>query len=355
VARIKINDWKEYEDKLRMRMGHDNKLIRFITTRAKRNPKRVVFAEADNLKVLKAVHIAVDEGICQPVLLGDKQRIEALIEENNLELQGIEIIDTRSSSEKKRREKYGDLFYKNRQRKGLTRFEAHKLMRERNYFGSMMVETGEADALISGISRSYKDVIRPALQIIGTAPGVKKVAGMYVIFTKEGPYFFADTTVNHNPSVEELVEITLLTHKAVSHFNIEPHMAMLSYSNFGSAIGESAKKASKVVEYIHKNHKHIIIDGELQANFALNQELLGELFPFSTLNGKKTNTLIFPSLSSGNIAYKLLQEMTQAEVIGPVLLGMKKSFHVLQIGCSVREIVNMVRIAVLDAQVKAQK
>lgn len=355
VAREPITDWKAYEDKLRLRMGHDNQLMRFITERAKRNPKRVVFAEADNYKVLKAVHIAVEEGICVPVLLGDKSKITALAEELNLELGNVEIVDTRSAVEKSRREKYGALFYKKRQRKGLTLFEAQKLMRERNYFGAMMVDTGEADALISGISRSYKDVIRPALQIIGTAEDVKKVAGMYVIFTKEGPYFFADTTVNHNPSVEELVEITLLTHKAVSNFNIEPHIAMLSYSNFGSAIGESAKKASKAVEVIHKTHPDIIIDGEIQANFALNQELLTEIFPFSSLVGKKPNTLIFPSLSSGNIAYKLLQEMTSAEVIGPVLLGMKKSFHVLQMGCSVREIVNMVKIAVLDAQVKSRK
>lgn len=355
VAREKITDWKAYEGRLRMRMGHDNKLIRFITERAKRNPKRVVFAEADNFKVLKAVQIALEEGICEPILLGDRSRIKALAEEYSLDIADAVIIDPRSADERATRDKYGDKFYAKRQRKGVTKFEAHKLMRERNYFGAMMVETGDADALISGITRSYKDVIRPALQIIGTQSGVTRVAGMYVVFAKEGPLFFADTTVNHNPSVEELVEITLLTHKAVRNFNIEPHIAMLSYSNFGSATGDSAQKASRVVDYIHKNHKNIIIDGELQANFALNPELLAELFPFSELNGKKTNTLIFPSLSSGNIAYKLLQELTDAEVVGPVLLGMKKSFHVLQIGCSVREIVNMVKIAVLDAQVKSKK
>jgi malate dehydrogenase (oxaloacetate-decarboxylating)(NADP+) len=233
--------------------------------------------------------------------------------------------------------------------------EAPKMMRETKYLGAMMVEVGQADALISGITRSYKDVVRPALQIIGVAKDVKKVAGMYIVFTKEGPLFFADTTVNHNPSVEELVEITLQVHKAVKNFNIEPHIAMLSYSNFGSATGDSAKKVSKTVSILHKEFPNIVVDGEIQGNFAMNISLMSEFFPFSQLNGKRPNTLIFPNLSSGNIAYKLIQEVTKAEVVGPILLGMKKSFHVLQIGCSVREIVNMIKIAVLDAQVKNRK
>jgi malate dehydrogenase (oxaloacetate-decarboxylating)(NADP+) len=278
-----------------------------------------------------------------------------LIDEYNLDLDEAQIIDPRSDEEKSTREEYGNHLYKKRQRKGLTQPEAIKLMRERNYFGSMMVEKGDADAVISGLTRSYKDVIKPALQIIGTAKEVKKVAGMYIVFTKEGPFFFGDTTVNHNPSAEDLVEITLRMHKAVKKFGIEPRIAMLSYSNFGSATGESASKTSKAVSILHKNHPDIIVDGEIQGNFALNQELLAEVFPFSLLNGKKPNTLIFPSLSAGNIAYKLIQEMNKSEVVGPILLGMKKSFHVLQIGCSVREIVNMIKIAVIDAQTTSKK
>jgi malate dehydrogenase (oxaloacetate-decarboxylating)(NADP+) len=225
-------------------------------------------------------------------------------------------------------------------------------MRERNYFGAMMVETGEADALISGITRRYKDVIRPALQIIGTSDDVKRVAGMYVIITKDGPMFFADTTVNQDPTAEEIVDITLMVAKAIRNFRIEPRIALLSYSNFGSNEGPDAAKIAKAVKILHRDYPDMIVDGELQANFAMNQELLDEFFPFSKLKGNKPNALIFPNLASGNIAYKLIQEMTNAEVVGPIVLGMKKSFHVLQIGCSVREIVNMIKIGVLDAQVK---
>lgn len=355
VARHTITNWDNYVDQLNQRMGHDNKLLRNITEKAKRNPKRVVFAEADNAKVLKAVSIAYDEGVCEPVLLGDKKKIKALINEYNLDLGDVQIIDPRSEDERENRETYGEHLYKKRFRKGLTLMEAKKLMRERNYYGAMMVDKGKGDALISGLTRNYKDVIKPALQIIGTAKDAKKVAGMYIIFTKEGPVFFADTTVNHNPTAEELVEITLRVNKAVKSYGIEPRIAMLSYSNYGSATGDSAKKVSKAVSILHKEYSDIIVDGEIQANFALNQELLQEVFPFSTLNGKKPNTLIFPSLSAGNIAYKLVQEMTKAEVIGPILLGMKKSFHVLQIGCSVREIVNMIKISVLDAQNNSRK
>jgi malate dehydrogenase (oxaloacetate-decarboxylating)(NADP+) len=355
VAKHKITDWDAYVDQLNQRLGHDNKLIRYLTDKAKRNPKKVVFAEADNHKVLKAANIAYEEGVCKPILLGDPKKIKGLIKEYNLEFDEPIIIDPRSEEERAKREEYGQFLYKKRQRKGLTKMEAVKLMRERNYFGAMMVERGHADALISGLTRSYKDVIKPALQIIGTANNAKKVAGMYVVFTKEGPFFFGDTTVNHNPTAEELVEITIRVHAAVKKFGIEPRIAMLSYSNFGSAIGESARKTNKAVSILHKDYPDIIVDGEIQGNFALNQELLNEVFPFSILNGNRPNTLIFPSLSAGNIAYKLVQEMTKAEVIGPVLLGMKKSFHVLQIGCSVREIVNMIKIAVIDAQTSNKK
>ena len=355
VAREPIDDLEAYIALLKNRLGHDNKLLRNITEKASRNPKRVVFAEGDNYKILKAAQIALEEGIAHPILLGDKKKIKSLIKEYALDLDGAEIIDPRSPDEAERRLKLGELFFKKRQRKGFTLFEAQKIMRERNYFGAMMVQTGTGDALISGITRSYKDVIRPALQIIGTSEDVKKVAGMYVIFTKDGAFFFADTTVNHNPTAEEIVDITLLVAKAVRNFKIQPRIALLTYSNFGSANGADPEKMREAVSILHKEHPGLIVDGEMQANFALNPELMDEFFSFSDLSGKKPNTFIFPNLSSGNIAYKMIQEMTQAEVIGPILLGMKKSFHVLQIGCSVREIVNMIKIAVLDAQLKPKK
>lgn len=355
IAKEPITDWNAYIENLKNRQGRDNKLIRFITDRASKNPKRVVFAEGDNYKILKAAQIAREEGICEPVLLGEKKKITALIKEYSLDLEDIEIIDPRSSDESERRKRYGSVLFEKRKRKGYTVMESEKIMRERNYFGSMMVELNEADALISGITRSYKRVISPALQIIGTAHDVNKVAGMYVIFTKEGPYFFADTTVNLNPTTQEIVDITAITAKAVKSFNIQPRIALLSYSNFGSAGGDDAEKMAKAVEILHQEYPQLIVDGEMQANFALNNDMLKEFFPFSALTDNKPNTFIFPNLAAGNIAYKLIQEMTKAEVMGPILLGMKKSFHVLQIGCSVREIVNMIKIAVLDAQVKNKK
>lgn len=355
VAREPIEDIDLYIEELKKKTGHDNKLLRNITEKASKNPKKVVFAEGDNYKILKAAQTAIEEGIAIPILLGDRKKIESLIKEYSLDLEEAEIIDPRDPSEQERRMKYGELLFKKRQRKGMTLFESQKIMRERNHFGAMMVEVGAADALISGITRSYKEVIKPALQIIGTAEDVKRVAGMYVIFSKEGPVFFADTTVNHNPSAEEIVDITLMVSKAVKNLKINPRIALLSYSNFGSANGDDPEKMRKAVSILHKEHPNMVVDGEMQANFAFNQELLEEFFTFSDLNGKKPNTFIFPNLSAGNIAYKMIQEMTNAEVIGPILLGMKKSFHVLQIGCSVREIVNMVKIAVLDAQTKSKK
>jgi malate dehydrogenase (oxaloacetate-decarboxylating)(NADP+) len=355
IAKEPITDWDTYIESLKNRQGRDNKVIRFITERASKNPKRVVFAEGDNYKILKAAQIAREEGICEPVLLGDKKKINTLIKEYLLDLEDVEIIDPRATEQNETRIRYGAVLFEKRKRKGYTVMESQKIMRERNYFGSMMVELNEADALISGITRSYKRVISPALQIIGTANEVKKVAGMYVIFTKEGPYFFADTTVNLNPTAEEIVDITVMTAKAVKGFNIQPRIALLSYSNFGSAGGDDAEKMAKAVEILHREHPQLVVDGELQANFALNNEMLKEFFPFCNLVDNKPNTFIFPNLAAGNIAYKLIQEMSRAEVMGPILLGMKKSFHVLQIGCSVREIVNMIKIAVLDAQVKQKK
>ena len=352
VARKPIHDWDAYLQELEKRLGHDNKLIRGITERATKSPKRVVFAEADHYKILKAAELAKDEGIAIPILLGEKDKILSMIKENKLDLAGVEIINPKDAKEEKRRSQFAELFYQKRQRKGLTLFEAKKFMRERNYFGAAMVESGAADALVSGITRNYRRVIQPALQIIGLQNEVHKVAGMYILQTTRGPVFFADTTVNLNPTSEELCDITLMVAEAVSKFRIVPHIAMLSYSNFGSADGPDAEKVRKAVAFLHEHHPELNVDGEIQANFALNNEMLTETFPFSELADKKVNTLIFPNLAAGNIAYKLLQELGEMEAIGPILLGMKKSFHILQMGCSVREILNMVRIAVVDAQTR---
>jgi malate dehydrogenase (oxaloacetate-decarboxylating)(NADP+) len=352
VAQHKITNWDGYVQELINRLGLDNKLIRNITNKAKQNPKRVVFAEADHYKILKAAQAVADEGIAKPILLGDAEKIRKLITDNNLDLGDIPIIDPRSKSEDDRRSAFGDIFFKKRQRRGFTLYEARKVMKERNHFGAMMVETGAADAMISGLTRKYADPIRPALQIIGVQQGVKRVAGMYIMNTKQGPFFFADTTMNVDPTVQDLVDITVLTANSVKQFNITPRIALLSYSNFGSAEGEVPNKMREATEILHKTYPGMIVDGEMQANFALNDELLKEQFPFSDLIDKKVNTLIFPNLASGNIAYKLIQEMGGAEAIGPVLIGMKKPVHILQLGSSVREIVNMVTIAVVDAQAK---
>jgi malate dehydrogenase (oxaloacetate-decarboxylating)(NADP+) len=352
VAQYQITNWEAYENELINRLGLDNKLIRNLTNKAKQNPKRVVFTEADHYKILKAAQQVADEGIARPILLGDAEKIRKLIADNNLDLGDIPIIDPRDKSEEERRYAYGDLFFKKRQRRGFTLYEARKIMKERNHFGAMMVETGAADAMISGLTRKYADPIRPALQIIGVQEGASRVAGMYIVNTKQGPFFFADTTMNVNPTVQELVDITVLTANSVKQFNITPRIALLSYSNFGSSEGELPNKVRDAVDLLHKNYPGMIVDGEMQANFALNNELLKEMFPFSDLVDKKVNTLIFPNLASGNIAYKLIQEMGGAEAIGPVLIGMKKPVHILQLGSSVREIVNMVTIAVIDAQAK---
>lgn len=353
VALNPINDWDAYERELNLRLGLDDKLIKGITEKAKMNPQRVVFAEGDNYKVLKAAQIARDEGFAHPVLLGKRERILKIIRDNQLELDGVEIIDPQSTEEYERRLRFGEQYYAIRQRKGLTLYEANQLMQQRNYFGAMLVKTGFADALISGASRHYADVIRPALQIIGKEDDTSVVAGMYIMITKnKGPLFFADTTVNMNPDMETVVEIARLTDRTVRRLKIKPVIGMLSYSNFGSSKGEKAVKMKNAVKALHERHPEMVVDGEMQANFALNKAMLAEVFPFSILNDKKVNTLIFPDLASGNIAYKLVQEIGQVEAIGPVLMGMQKSFHVLQLNSSVREIVNMVRIAVVDAQTK---
>ena len=350
VAKKPIKNWEKYELELMERLGLNNKLIRNLTDKAKRNPKKVVFAEADHYKILKAAEMALEEGIAIPILLGKRQKIQKIIDEYNLDLSNCEIIDPRNESELKHREGFAEILHQKRKRRGLTFYEAKKLMRERNYFAAAMVETGMADVMISGLTRSYKDSIRPALRVIGVEDGLNKIAGMYILISKDGPMFFADTTVNINPTVEEIVDITLLVAKTVKQYKISPKIALLSYSNFGSNEGEDAIKMREATKILHEKHPGLILDGELQANFAVNKELIDDFFPFSMLSGKSANTLIFPNLSSGNIAYKLVKEMSQQEAIGPILLGMKKPVHVLQIGSSVREILNMITLGVVDVQ-----
>jgi len=352
VAKHAITDWDAYREDLKLRLGMDDALLRAISNKAKLDPKRVVFAEADNYKILKAAQIVNDDGVATPILLGDKQKILELIEANELDMEGVTIIDP--AEETAKTELYADYLYQKRQRKGITLYEAKKLLRDRNYFGACMVQFGEADALISGLTKNYIQTIRPALQIIGTEPGVDKVAGMYMMLTEKGPVFFGDTTVNVNPTLNELVDLTVLIDRSIKKFNIQPRIAMLSYSNFGSNEGEVPDKTREAVRLLHQNHPDILVDGDMQANFAMNPSLLKDNFSFSTLNGQAANTLVFPNLASGNIAYKLIQELAGAEAIGPILLGMNKPVHILQFGSSVREIVNMVTIAVVDAQSKAE-
>lgn len=352
VARKKITDWDAYAEELKRRLGMDDSIMRAITNKAKSAPKRVVFAEADNYKILKAAQIVKDDNIAIPILLGHKDIINQLIIENALDLEGVEIIEP--AAEPAKMKKYAEALYQKRQRKGVTLFEANKLMRDRNYFGAAMVEFGEADAMISGLTKNYVSTIKPALQVIGTEEGVNRVAGMYMMMTKKGPVFFGDTTVNINPSVEELVDLTLLLEKAVRQFNIQPRIALLSYSNFGSNEGPIPEKMRKAVNILHEKHPDIVVDGDMQGNFAINNCLLKENFPFSSLVDSPANTLVFPNLESGNIAYKLLQELGGAEAVGPILLGLKKPVHIVQLGSSVREIVNMVTIAVLDVQAKEE-
>lgn len=352
IAKNPITDWEEYEMILKKRLGLDNKLVRQITNKAQNNPKRVVFAEADNVKILKAAQTTCEEGVCFPILLGKRRVIESLIAEYSIEIPNLMIIDPKSDTEKMRRQVYGKSFFEKRKRKGVTEYEAIQLMRERNHFGAMMVEMGDADAMISGLTRNYRDVVRPAIQVIGLQKDVNTVAGVYILNTKRGPIFLADTTINKNPTAEQIAEITFNVAKTLRKFKVIPKIALLSYSNFGSAPGEDSEKMAEAVKILHENHPTLVVDGEVQANFALNNELMNEKFSFSQLANKEVNTLIFPNLSSGNIAYKLLQEMTDSDAIGPILVGLRKSIHVLQMGSSVREIVNMVKVAVVDAQTK---
>jgi len=352
VAKQPIKDWDEYESNLKKRLGLDNKILRNISEKAQSNPKRVVFAEADNIKTLKAAQTAQEEGICIPVLLGKRSLIEKLIQEYSLEFGEVEIVDPKSEEEEEKRNQFGKAFFNARKRKGVTEYEAIQLMRERNHFGAMMVEQGDADAVISGLTRNYREVVKPFIQTIGLQKDVTTIAGMYILITKKGPLFLADTTINVDPTAEQIAELTNNVAKMVRKFKVTPRIALLSYSNFGSSPGKDSKKMSKATNILHEKHPSLVVDGEIQANFALNNDLLQEKFPFSLLTNKEVNTLIFPNLAAGNISYKLLQEITEGDAIGPVLVGLNKSAHVLQLGASVREIINMVKVAVVDAQNK---
>ncbi len=355
VAQINIENWDTYAIELNKRLGLDNQLIRVLGSKARSDPRRLVFAEADNIKILKVAQLLFDEGVAYPILLGNKERIRATASANNIDIEEFPIVDPRSEEHDERRIRYTELFFQKRQRRGFNKYESNKIMRDRNYFGCMMVETGEADAMISGLTKNYPDTIRPAIEIIGTEEGVKKIAGMYLMLTKKGPLFLADTTVNFNPTAEELADITLLAAKEVRHFNLVPRIAMLSYSNFGTSNSPEARLVAKATEIVKQKDPDLVVDGEMQASIALNNEILRENYPFSSLVDQEVNTLIFPNLAAGNIAYNILKELGAADAIGPILLGMKKPVHVLQLGSSVRNIYNMALVAVIDAQTKCRE
>ncbi|MEO5777091.1 MAG: NADP-dependent malic enzyme [Flavobacterium sp.] len=349
-----ITDWEKYEEELLERLGSDNKMVRLLTNRAKTDPKRVVFAEADHLDVLKAAQIAYEEGIAQPILLGNKELILELKEELGFDAD-VPIFDPKDKEEDERRMKYANLYWKSRQRRGISLLDAQKWMRERNYFAAMMVNEGDADAMVSGYSRSYPSTVKPLMQLIGKAPGITLIATTNMMMTNRGPMFLSDTAINPNPTADELAKIALMTAKTVRMFGMEPVIAMVSFSNFGSSQHESANKVRQAVAYLHNYYPDLVVDGEIQSDFALNPEMLKAKFPFSKLAGKKVNTLIFPNLESANITYKLLKELDQVDSIGPIMLGMEKAVHVFQLGASVEEMVNMVAVAVVDAQEKEKR
>ncbi len=354
VARKPITDWDAYKNELEERLGTGNKLMRLITNRAKSRPKKVVFAEADQLSVLKAAQIAYDEGIAIPILLGNKIEIKRLMKEIQFE-EKVQIIDPKSKIEEKRRNKFAEKYWEQKKRKGLTLLEAQKWMRERNYFAAMMVNENQADALVTGYTRSYPTVAKPMIDLIGKVKGIKKVAATNLMITDRGPLFLSDTAMNINPTAKELTEIARMTYTTMKLFGLKPNLAMVSFSNFGSSKSDSSKKISEAIDYLHKYFPNIDIDGELQADFALNSEMRTEKFSFSKLQGKKVNGLIYPNLESANISYKLLKELNKSESIGPIIMGLNKPVHLIQLGASVDEIVNMVCIAVVDAQERERK
>ncbi len=351
VAKEPITDWKKYEEELYDRMGNDNKIIRLLHNRAKLNPKKIVFAEADHLDVSKAAQIVFEEGIGIPILLGRKEIIVALMKEIEFD-ENVEILDPKSDEQRAKLNEYAKIYWKNRQRKGVTLYASQKLMRERNYFASMMLNVGDVDAMISGYSRSYPVVIRPVIETIGKYDGVNKIATTNLMLTKRGPLFLSDTSINIDPTAKELANIAQMTNYTMKMFGIKPVIAMISYANFGSSKHPQANKVRQAVEYLHRVVPDTIVDGELQVDFALNAKMLKKAFPFSKLAGKKVNALIFPNLDSANSNYKMLKELDGVESVGPIMLGMKKAVHILQLGASVEEMVNIAAVAVVDAQQK---
>ncbi len=350
VAKKNIQNWTTYKQELTSRLGINNKLVMSIRNKARENPKRVVFAEGNNYKILKAAQFVSREKIAKPILLGNEEKIKTLIRENQLEIEHLPVIDPYTITEVKRH-RFAKILYEKRKRKGMSYNEAVENTFNNDYFGALMLETGEADAFISGFSRKYADTIRPTLQVIGVKEEANHIAGMYIMITKRGPIFLADTTVNMNPSAQTLFDTTVLTANEVKKFNIQPKIALLSYSNFGAFKGEgSPVRVKEAVQMLHEKFPDLIVDGEMQANYALNGQMRYKRFPFNKLGDEDANTLIFPNLSSGNITYKVLQTLGTAEAIGPILMGMKKPVHILQLDSSVREIINMVAIAVVDAQ-----
>jgi malate dehydrogenase (oxaloacetate-decarboxylating)(NADP+) len=354
VATNPIYDWNKYEEELLERLGSDNKMVRLLTNRAKTDPKRVVFAEADQLAVLKAAQIVHEEGIGHPILLGNREHILELKEELGFDAD-VPIYDPKTKEEDVRRLHYADIFWKSRRRRGISLLDAQKWMRERNYFAAMMINEGEADALVTGYSRSYPLVVKPMMQLIGKAPGISLIATTNMMMTNRGPMFLSDTAINPNPTADDLAKIALMTAKTVRMFGMEPVIAMVSFSNFGSSADSSASKVREAVAYLHQEHPELIVDGEIQADFALNPDMLKEKFPFSKLADHKVNTLVFPNLESANITYKLLKELYKVDSIGPIMLGMAKPVHIFQLGASVEEMVNMAAVAVVDAQEKAKR
>lgn len=350
VARESIEDWDEYLNSLNKRLGYDNQLLWNIRDKARKNPKRIVFADVCQPMVLRAIQTIINEGLATPILIGIEKRIKALCEQYSVDLGEVQIIDHKLDAAMPKKLEFAKILHHKRQRKGLNLEEAKELMDNKNYFGMMMVETGEADAFIAGYRTKYSETIRPALQIFGVANNKKHIAGMYIVLTKKGPFFFADTTVNIHNDAQTLVETTLLTAEAIRKLNIEPKIAMLSYSNFGDNREGNPYEVHKAVEIMHQEYPELIVDGEIQANYALDKELRNRKFPFSKLQDHDVNTLIFPDLNSGNIAYKLIKELGETEIIGPILMGIPRSIHILQMESSEREIVDMAAIAVVDAQ-----
>ena len=357
VARKPIEDWDQYREELAERLGSGSKHMKKLASSARRNPKRIVFTEADHLDVLKSAQIAYNEGFAFPILLGDKEEIINLMEEISFDPndESVLIIDPRCKNEKKRIDKYAQLYWEKRQRKGVKLLDAQKWMIERNYFAAMMVETGEADSLITGFSRSYSRAIEPMLKVIGLKKGIEKIAATNFMLTAKGPLFLSDTAINEEPNADELVDITNMTAETMRMFGVSPHIALLSYSNFGSVKSKTSKKMNRAVAKLHKDYPDLIVDGEVQADFALNKEMMEKKFSFSELSGNKVNALIFPNLAAANISYKIMKELNNIESVGPIVMGLNKPVHLVQIHASVDEMVNMTIIAVVDAHRKNSK